>query len=215
MIRTFLAALCAALVLVTPASAEGFYASAFGGANMHDAFGGEGAKASFRLDHDTGYTAGFALGSHLAALPGARAELEVSWRTNVHAGLFDADEDTVLGGHDSTFSTMFNIAYAVDAGRFQPYVLAGAGYSARRISIDPAPDNFAANGFGTERQGFAWQAGLGVDVRFSESVSAGLGYRYFSGIAINRLMIMDGDTTFMTANGDSHALLATVTLALD
>lgn len=215
MIRSVFAALCAVLVFIAPATAEGFYASAFGGANMHDAFGGEGEKASLRLDHDTGYTAGVALGSRVAAVPGLRAELELSWRTNGHKGLFDACEDVALGGHDSTFAAMANVAYGKEAGRFRPYVLIGAGYSARRISIDPAPSNFAANGFGTERQGFAWQTGVGVDMGVADGVSVGIAYRYFSGIAINRNVTFDGHDAFMTANGDSHAVMASVTIALD
>lgn len=214
MLRTIFIAI-AALALSLPAAASGFYVTAFGGADMRNDFGGVGPKASFATTPDTGYVAGLALGSHIAALPGARAELEFSWRNASHAGAYDACEDGPLDGEDSTFAALFNAAYDFDMGEFRPYVLAGAGYGARRISISPTPSNWELNGNGADEQGFAWQMGVGVAYTVSDEISIGLGYRYFVGPTIDRVADFGHKRTFMEADGDSHSVIATVTVALE
>lgn len=213
MIR-FLLAATATLALALPAAASGFYATAFGGANMGNDFGGHGPHASFETMPDTGYVVGVALGSHVAALPGVRAEIEASWRSATHHGAFDGCSDFFLDGEDSTSATLVNVVYEADMGDLRPYVLAGAGYGARRISINPTPDNWTLNGTGADEQGFAWQVGAGVDLSLGERWRAGVGYRYFTGPSIDRVAQFGKASTFMEADGDSHALIVTATYGL-
>jgi outer membrane autotransporter protein len=111
---------------------------------------------------------------------------------------------------------MINVAYDLPKVlELRPYVMAGAGYSSRRISIDPAPTSWGTDGFGTERQGFAWQVGAGVNYDVTDTMSLGLGYRYFEGVAINREVGYWHDSAFMVADGDNHALIAEMTFKLD
>lgn len=214
-----IAAITAVALSAGAASAGNWYTTGFGGMNWKQPYASDGGNSDLAIDADAGYLGGVAVGRKLddVWLPGFRTELEVSFRSNNIDGWFDGPcVDKDLSGHDSTFAAMANVAYDFPAiWTLKPYVLAGAGFSARRISIDPTPTSWGTDGFGTERQGFAWQVGAGVRHDVSENISIGLGYRYFEGVAINREVGYWKDTAFMVADGDSHAAIVDVTFKLD
>lgn len=199
------------------AVAGNWYVTTFGGANWKEPYGSNGGNATLSVNSDLGYVVGAAVGRKLdEVVPGLRTELELSYRSNAIDGVFDGYcYDTDINGHDSTFAAMINAAYDLPkVMELKPYVMAGFGYSARRIAWEPAPSNWY-DGFGTERQGFAWQVGAGVSYDITEDVSLGLGYRYFQGVAINREVRYWKDSAFMTADGDNHALVAELKFNLD
>jgi opacity protein-like surface antigen len=216
----FIAAITALALSAGAASAGDWYATGFGGMNWKQPYtsNGEG-NSDLGIDADAGYVAGAAVGRKLddIGLPGFRTEVELSFRSNNINGWFDGPcVDKDLSGHDSTFAAMVNAAYDFPTvWTLRPYVMAGAGYSSRRISIDPTPTSWGTDGFGTERQGFAWQVGAGVNHDVSETVTIGLGYRYFESVAINREVGYWKDSAFMVADGDNHALVAEMTIKLN
>lgn len=208
--------LLAASALTAPAYAGEFYFSTFGGANWKTDYASTGGDSSLVITPEVGYVVGGALGGQVDPVPGLRAELELSYRSNSLDGLWDGCSDFPVNGHDSTFAAMGNLVYDLPGvWGIKPYALAGVGYAARRISFSPTPDSWGTDGFGTERQGFAWQVGGGLDYEVSPGIVAGLGYRFFQGVAINREVGYGKNETFLEANGDNHSVLATIRFALN
>lgn len=203
------------MVFASVASAESYF-TVTGGGNFSTTFEGDGKNVSFVAEPDLGYAASAALGVHVAALPGARVELEASWRHSSLGGELNVCKNTdPISGSDGTFAAMVNVAYDYPVAGFKPYVLAGAGYGTRRIVLEPTPDNWAINSTGTERAGFVWQVGAGVEYPVSKDVSVGIGYRYVVAPHIDRIAIFNGKSSFFEASGDNHAVVATLTVALD
>lgn len=200
------------------ASAGDWYVTSFGGANWKEPYGSDGGNSTLTVNADAGYVVGAALGRKLddVLFPGLRTEVELSYRSNAIDGLFDGPcEDYDINGHDSTFAAMLNVGYDFPkVFELRPYVMGGVGFAARRIAWDPAPSNWG-DGFGTERQGFAWQVGAGVNYDISQDITLGVGYRYFQGVAINREAKYWKENAFMTADGDNHAVLAELTFHLN
>lgn len=208
--------LLAASLLAGPAAAGEFYLSTFGGGGWKTDYASNGGDSTLTITPEVGYVVGGALGGQVDPIPGLRAEVELSYRSNSIDGLWDGCADFPVNGHDSTFAAMGNLLYDLPTiSGFRPYVLAGLGYSARRLSFTPTPDNYTNSGEGTERQGFAWQVGAGADYEVIDGIRVGLGYRFFSGVAINRLVEYGKNEAFLEANGDNHAVLATATFALN
>lgn len=201
------------LLLSSQAGAD-TYVSAAGGMNFSTNFSADG-EASFEALPDTGYVALGALGTTVDAVPGLRAEIEASWRHAALGGTLDAcGPPGPLDGSDGTFAAMFNVAYDLPVMGGKVYGLAGAGYGFRRIVIEPTPDNWENTSSGTERAGFVWQLGVGADYPVTETVSVGLGYRYFVGPGIDRVAIFNGKDSFFQASGENHAVLLTIAAKL-
>lgn len=205
--------LCSLIMIgmCTVASAEGFYASGFGGVTFANDFEADTDHVDFLASPDTGYTAGVAFGTDVSIIPGARAEIEVSWRHSELGGLLTVcgNEDP-LTGSTGTFAAMFNGIYQVDVGGFQPYVLAGAGYGVRRVVLEPTPQNWETTSSGAEDQGFVYQLGGGVEYPVADGVLIGIGYRYFMGPEVNKTVTYNGKDAFFESDGDEHAGIITL-----
>ena len=106
--------------------------------------------------------------------------------------------------HDTT-AVMANVLYDIQieqAGRFVPYVMAGAGVAHTELTVGGlAPLTI-------ENDGFAWQAGAGVNYRVSDSVALGVGYRYLEAPAVEVF-------GFELDGGGNHAVMAHATIALN
>ncbi len=203
-----LASVAGAMMASAPAHAEGFYFSAFGGANFirsqDGSFGFVRTTGHEHFDPDTGFLLGAALGVGLDHwLHGLKVELETSYRRNDVGGHWDAgaclngaaiDAQIIctggIGANMSTFALMANAWYEFDIGtRFKPYFGGGIGWA--RSQIDGAFEfgglGLSAlsvnpfNGFSAQSSGFAYQVGFGVTSEIMPGVSLGLGYRFFDG----------------------------------
>lgn len=191
-----------ALALAAPASADS-YVSAYGGANFGEEFS-VGDWLTF--DKETGSVIGGTLGTTIPAMPGFRAELDVSFRQNDIGALLC--EDLALDGTDETTGVLANIAYDVPVGTFpvKPYVLAGVGFGHRTIEVrTPWLDSFSAS-----ESGLAWQVGAGAQYEIAEGVKIGAGYRYFDAPNVERSFFK----TTVDADGSNHSVVATLALDL-
>lgn len=158
-----------AIVLsIAPASAKGWYVGTYGGANWNSFDVDEGWVVA---KSDTGYVIGAVVGAPIESLPGLRIEADLNYRSN--------DIDTLLCGDplivsDETWALMGNAVYDVPVaiGGLHPYVMAGAGYGSRAVSVD-------YTGYEIGNTGFVWQAGAGVNTEVANGVVLGVGYRYF------------------------------------
>lgn len=205
-----------ALAAMAPlASAEGFYISGFGGTTWANDFDADSDHVDFHASPDTGYAVGVAFGTHVNFLPGARVEMEASWRHSELSGLLTVcGNDDPLNGSTGTFAAMINGIYQVNVGGFQPYVLGGAGYGLRRVVLEPTPDNWTTTSSGAEDQGFVWQVGGGVEYPIADGVLVGVGYRYFVGPEVNKTVTYNGKDAFFESDGDEHHALVTARFAL-
>lgn len=186
--RTFLTALALVLISVAPASAKGFYTSAYGGANWSDVI-----STPF-VEDNTGYVIGGTLGTSIDSVPGLRVEADLSFRQNevdLFGGFISADHDTV--------ALMGNVVYdlPVKLGPVHPYVLAGVGYGHTSATFEDVAL------LKLESSGLAWQLGAGLNTNLSDTVTAGIGYRYFQGPEIEVLGLNLSD-------GSNHSVVAQV-----
>lgn len=181
-----------ALALAGAAQAQGFYVSTSFGPNWD-----EGAPFAF-VNEDTGLAGMVALGTNVTDVKGLRFELEASFRT--HEGTFGP----ISFEHDTT-ALMANAIYDIDGlDRFVPYVLLGAGAAWTDLTLaNVAP-------LSLENSGFAYQAGVGVNYRLSDSMSVGVGYRYLDAPAVE----LNGGTVELDGGGN-HSVLASLTVALN
>jgi opacity protein-like surface antigen len=225
-IRTTLLATTAlaALTLAAPAQAagSGWYVSATGGANWVDEtdFFVNPAGASFfawNTETDAGWVVAGAVGLGLDNVwSGLRAEVEVSYRSNNADGLWS---DNITGtpatgtldyDHQS-FAVLANVWLDIPIGSgFTPYVGGGLGwadtsaegaYTCVTLCAVVVPFDFSEDGF-------AWQAGAGVNFRVSPNMQLGVGYRYFQGPEPTAVAPLFGLTHDI--ENDNHS--ATVTL---
>ena len=189
MLRMIAGFVALALALGT-AQAGGFYVSTAFGWNV------DGDSSIPFVNEESGIVGLAAVGTSIKSVPGLKAEFEVSFRSH----------DSTLGPftleHDTT-AFMANARYHFqDMGRFEPYVLVGAGMASTELTFGGlAP-------LTVENDGFAFQGGLGVDYRVSEDVRVGVGYRYFEGPEVELFGTeLDG--------GSNHSVLASVTVDLN
>ncbi len=206
-----LASVAGAMLAAAPAQANGFYFSAFGGANFiqsKDALltNNNGNTFAARFDPDTGFLIGGAVGIGVDHwLQGLKVELEASYRRNDVGGQWAVTtNDSLLGvgaqavtsgpisANMSTFALMANAWYEFEIGtRFKPYFGGGVGWARAQLDgafefdrVRNAGVNAQVNQFGeftNERSGFAYQLGAGITSQVMPGVSLGLGYRYFDG----------------------------------
>lgn len=186
--KSFLAAIALVLLSVSPAAASGFYVSAYGGANWDDVIDAKG------VDDQTGSVIGATVGTSVASVPGLRIEADLSFRQNevdLFGGFISADHDTT--------ALMGNVVYdlPVKLGPVHPYVLAGIGYGHTEATFEDVAL------LKLEASGMAWQLGAGLNTNLSDTVTAGIGYRYFQGPELEVLGLELSD-------GSNHSVVAQV-----
>jgi opacity protein-like surface antigen len=159
-----------ATVLATPALADGFYVTAYGGANWNDT---NESGSGWTAGSDVGTVIGAAYGASVKSVPGLRVEADASYRTN---NLSIALGSYQLAARDETWALMGNAVYdlPLDLGPVHPYVLAGAGVGKRDISLKA----LSLSALQLENTGIVWQVGAGVNTTVADGVQVGLGYRY-------------------------------------
>ena len=178
------------------AQAGDLYVSVFGGANWQADSSGAfstGTAESFRVDPDTGFVVGGAVGAKLTNwLNGLRAEVEVAYRRNDLGGAWTISSSStggVIDGNSSNFSVMANVWYDFDMGwKIKPYLGGGVGW-ARAKADGAAATTFTSatlttgvyTTFNLNASGFAWQLGVGFNYEAAPGVDVGVGYRYFEG----------------------------------
>jgi opacity protein-like surface antigen len=150
------------------------------------------------VKEETGLVGAVAVGTHVQGVEGLRIELEASFRSHdIVVGPFQLEHDTT--------ALMLNAVYDIEGlaiGRIVPYVLLGAGYAGTELTF---------GGIGPltlENDGMGWQAGAGFNYQVSESVSAGLGYRFLEAPAVEIF-------GFELDGGGNHAVMAHVSVALN
>ena len=168
---------------------KGLYVGGFGGANFLTNKKHHGIK----LDFNTGYTAGGAIGYRLC--DGIRLEVEGAYRHNKLRKVKFAGSS--VHAHKTNFHTSSVLVNAVydfkDFGNdwcwsITPYAGAGIGYGWQKVSYradsdaSGNTDQFSGNGR-NRKNGFAWQllAGLTYDLGCDTDIS--LEYRFFKGRA--------------------------------
>lgn len=191
LISTFVAVFLAT-AFVASASLANSYVSAYGGVNWDDVI-----STPF-VDNESGHLVGTTVGTKINSLPGVRAELDISFRTNeveLFGGAISAD-------HQS-FGVLGNVVWdlPVKVGISQPYVLAGVGYGHSSATFE----NVSL--LKLESSGIAYQLGAGLNVPVAEGISAGIGYRYFASPEIEVLGTE-------LSNGTNHSLIVSLTIDL-
>lgn len=171
--RALLLYAAATTALVTaPAHAGDVYGKVFGGAGFEQNHEFSGDIAGFGagqgvLETETGYAVGGAIGYEI--YNGFAVEAEIAYRANeIDGGSIGAT--AFPGGADiESLSFMGNVVYtAPEVYGFSPYLGGGAG---------TAGVSFSDNG---ERDYvFAYQGFAGVKRQLTETLSAGVEYRYF------------------------------------
>ena len=186
--NAFLLGLALVAATILPASA-GSYVTAFGGANWDD--------VNSEITSDTGGTVGVAFGDSVKAVPGLRAEIEGSFRTN------DVSFAYISAKH-KTEALMGNLAYdfPIDVLGLHPYALVGVGYAHSEGVIE---DGLIGK---LEADGVAYQLGAGVTTQIADGVTAGIGYRYFGGPELQ----VFGESL---SDGTNHSVLASLTMSLN
>ena len=181
-------ALFACTVIALPASAAGFYVSAYGGTNWDDVL------ASPIVETNTGSVMGLTVGTSVNAVPGLRLELDAAFRQNevdIFGGAITADHDTT--------TLLVNAVYDIPLGlKVRPYVLAGVGYGHTQATFEDI------SLLRLEASGLAWQLGTGLNVTVADGVQLGVGYRYLQAPPIE---------VFGTelSDGTNHSVIAQVT----
>jgi opacity protein-like surface antigen len=169
----------------------GSYIGLYGGANWDDVI------SSKFVDDNSGYTVGAVVGTRVNAVKGLRIEADLSTRQNdvdIFGGKISAQHETnaILG----------NVVYdvPVELGPVHPYVLAGLGYAKTTATFEDV------SLLKLEASGVAWQLGAGINTQIADGVTAGVGYRYMQGPAIEVLNTELSD-------GSNHSVVASVNFA--
>jgi opacity protein-like surface antigen len=222
--KRFLSAL---LLLTTGVASADTQVGVFGGLNMATDWSAESKSLDVSLSSENGFVVGMFVGMPIAPVPGLSAELEISYRNNQTTGhrtlkgeyeyvMKEMSPTIDLTGDDSTHAFMGNLRYTHRLfDGFSGHVLGGVGYGARRITIEPVPDNFFPNGMGSDRSGFVWQFGTGVEYNVTDATTLGFAYRFFKAPSIDRLIRWEGGEAFYEASGDNHAFMFTATTTID
>jgi len=170
------AAVVVGLATAGTAQAGGVYGTLTGGLNWTDGVTATGASTLIDTEAQTGFVVSVAVGWHLddVIMSGLRVELEGGYRHNNQDGTGVISATSGVTQSTSTWSVMGNVWYEFDMGsRLRPYFGGGVGWA--RNKFVPKPFSGAPS---VEDEGFAWQAGAGINFAVSPNASFGLGYRY-------------------------------------
>lgn len=217
------------LLLTTGVASADTQVGVFGGLNMATDWSTESKSLDVSLSSENGFVVGMFVGMPIDPVPGLSAELEISYRNNQTTGhrtlkdyecyeckLMEVSPTTDLTGDDGTHAFMGNFRYTHRLfDGFSGHVLGGVGYGARRITIEPVPDNFFPNGMGSDRSGFVWQFGTGVEYNVTDATTIGFAYRFFKAPSIDRIIRWEGGEAFYESSGDNHAFMFTATTTIN
>ncbi len=212
----------AALAFTAPANAAGWYASLTGGANWQDDDGFFAANGpdtlTFASNSDTGFVIAGAIGYSLTNVaPGLRVEAELSYRQNSNDGLWstttggEGDAGTLDFDHSAT-AVLANVWYDFDVGGVRPYVGGGIGWADVEVDGTYVGGTLPAIDFSDD--GFAWQAGAGINFAISPNMQLGVGYRYFSGPEVTVLAPFGLNSAASDLDYDNHAAVVTLTFGM-
>jgi opacity protein-like surface antigen len=170
------AAIVVGLATSDAAQAGGVYGTFTGGLNWTDGVRASGPSTTVETSADMGFVVSVAVGWHLddVVANGLRVELEGGYRHNHQPGHATINSSSAITQTTSTWSVMGNVWYDFDMGsRLKPYIGGGVGWA--RNKFIPKPFTTAQT---VEDEGFAWQAGGGLNFEVNKDASIGLGYRY-------------------------------------
>lgn len=224
----------AALAIATPADAAGssWYLSLSGGGNWinDNDFTTTGVAVGtlqdtflFNSESETGYVIGGAVGLSLnSVMQGLRVEAEVAYRQNQVDGIWASDtvvtdptgnDSGVLDFDHSTLAVMANVWYDFDVGGVKPYIGGGIGWA--ETDVDGTFIGGTVPAFNVGDNGFAWQAGAGVNFQVAPSVQLGVGYRYFAGPE-TAIGAPDPAANSLTSDldSDNHSAVVTLTFGM-
>lgn len=171
------------------ATAGDWYASIYGGINRDSV-----TEAPF-IELRTGGVFGGAVGKRIAAVPGLRAELDLSYRTN------EVDLTFITAQHETT-GAMFNLAYDIKTdGDVKPYLLIGAGYAHTEATFE----NISL--LKLEASDMAYQLGAGATVPLTAGMNLSVGYRFFQGPVVEVFGLELSD-------GQNHSLIGSLSFDL-
>lgn len=187
-----LAAIVTVFAFTAPASAAGFYVSTSFGPNWDS-----DSPLPF-VNEKTGLAGTLAVGTVVGGVPDLRVEIEASFRTHeTTIGPFTLEHDTTAFMANAIYD-----ANGLAMGRIVPYILVGAGVAHTELTFGGlAP-------LTVENDGFAWNAGVGLNYQISENVKAGIGYRYLEAPAVELF-------GFELDGGSNQAVTANVTIAFN
>jgi OOP family OmpA-OmpF porin len=220
------------LAIAAPAQAagSGWYVSAMGGANWvddNDFFVNPVAATTltWMTEADTGWLVAGAVGLGLGNVwSGLRAEVEVGYRENNVDGAFRSNlggptpfqSGTVDYDHQ-TFSILANVWLDIPIGSgFTGYVGGGLGwadtsfdgaYTCTLSCVGVIPFDFSDDGF-------AWQAGTGVNFQVSPNMQLGVGYRYFQGPEPTAIGPLLSPTTATELDNHNHSAVVTLSFGM-
>jgi opacity protein-like surface antigen len=213
----------AALTLASPANAAGsWYVSLTGGANWQNDEGFIAANGpdtlTFDSNNDTGFVVAGAIGYSLVSVaPGLRVEAEVSFRQNSNDGVWATTTGVIPDGgtldfdHQAT-AVMANVWYDFDVGGIRPYIGGGIGWADVELDGTYVGGTIPAIDFSDD--GFAWQAGAGINFAISPNVQLGVGYRYFSGPEVTVLAPFATNSATDEVEYENHAAVVTLTFGM-
>ena len=161
--------------------AQNWYVSLFGGAAIGPKTAGMDAGHVYGLRHKDGFSAGVALGTHLA--PGLRGELELSHMRRNAKGFTFSGITFPSSGHLNETYLLANLWKDFHLGVISPYI--GLGVGVGRVKAD----DYALGPFGawdTKGIGMAGQVGLGLKAALGHNWRLDAGYRFKS--IVNALM---------------------------
>jgi OOP family OmpA-OmpF porin len=218
--------------LASPAQAAGpFYVSVMGGANFlqDDSFHAVTSPTfsantlAFHPNSDTGFIVSAAVGIHLdQVLSGLRVEAEGAYRKNHVKGTWQSNTGTPTGissgtlDYDhSTWSVLANAWYDFNVGSsLKPYVGGGIGWAETRIK-GTYKGSLAANpNFDFSNDGFAWQAGAGVNLALTPNIDLGVGYRYFSGPDVTVASDFGANPATGSISSNNQSVLVSLTFGM-
>lgn len=167
-----------------------WYVSLFGGATETVTNWSYSDDNPYLFEHDTGFTIGAAIGTHLA--PGLRTELEVSYlRAAVESYTDEADDNNEPASGDLEQGYLLgNIWKDFDWGVLTPYVGAGVGFGFVHFDDGVVDGDTQSDDTG---YGLAGQFGFGARIALGDDLSLDLGYRFKS--IVDAFIIGGGDDT--------------------
>jgi opacity protein-like surface antigen len=152
-------------------------------------------------------------------VPGLKVEAEVAYRQNKVDGLWTTINDTAgttdsgtLDYDHSTLSVMANVWYEFDLAGVKPYLGGGIGWA--DVEVDGAYIGTVGGPLNFSDDGFAWQAGAGVNFQVAPNIQLGVGYRYMEGPEVTILPPLAGNTVTGDLENDNHSGVVTLTFGL-